>query len=274
MTQRGDQVPRYPRQYSKTGIYHIMLRGNERKDIFIDEEDKEKLIKTVFKKKADEAFKLYAYCIMDNHLRLVIKEQKEPISRIVKKIATSYAYYFNNKYKRVGHLFQDRYKSETIEDEAYLLPVIRYVHHNPEKTEITKKEKYRWSSYSNYLNPLNHHTELPEIKEILEMFSSDIERALKEFIHYSNKYEEKNFLEMKETIKSEIDEENVNEYINGYLKSRNFKKEDLKKREHTKQKEDLIQQLIKRSNLSKRKIAILIGVNRETVRKVSKEPSL
>ena len=105
------------------------------------------------------------------------------------------------------------------------------------------------------------------------MFSSDMKRVLKEFIHYSNKYEEKNFLEMEETIKSEIDEENVNEYINGYLKSRNLKKEDLKRREHAKQKEDLIQQLIKRSNLSKRKIAILIGVNRETVRKVSKEPS-
>jgi len=74
-----------------------MLRDNERKDIFIDEEDKGKFIKLVFKKKADEAFKLYAYCIMDNHLHLVIKEQKEPISRIVKKIATSYAYYFNNK---------------------------------------------------------------------------------------------------------------------------------------------------------------------------------
>ena len=84
---------------------------------------------------------------------------------------------------------------------------------------------------------------------------------------------EKNFLGMKETIKSEIDEENVNEYINGYLKSRNLKKEDLKRREHTKQKEDLIQQLKTRLNLSKRKIAILMGVNRETVRKVSKEPS-
>ena len=266
-------MPRYPRQYSKTGIYHIMLRGNERKDIFIDEEDKGKFIKIVFKKKADEAFKLYAYCIMGNHLHLVIQEQKEPISRIIKKIATSYAYYFNNKYKRVGHLFQDRFKSETIEDEAYLLSVIRYVHNNPEKAEITKKEKYKWSSYPNYIDILNYHTEIPEIKEILELFSSNIEKALKEFIHYSNKYEEKNFLEMKEVIKSEIDEENVNQYINGYLKSRNLKKEDFKRREHTKQKEDLIKQLKKRSNLSKRKIAILIGVNRETVRKVSKEPS-
>ena len=250
-----------------------MLRGNERKDIFIDKQDKGKFIKIVFKKKRDEAFKLYAYCIMNNHLHLVIKEQKEPISQIIKKIATSYAYYFNNKYKRVGHLFQDRYKSETIEDEPYLLSVIRYVHNNPEKAEITKKEKYKWSSYSNYIDILNHHREIPEIKEILEIFSLDTKKALKEFIHYSNKYEEKNFLEMKETVKSEINEENVNEYINGYLKSRNLKKEDLKRREHTKQKEDLIQRLKKRSNLSKRKIAILIGVNRETVRKVSKEPS-
>ena len=266
-------MPRYPRQYSKTGIYHVMLRGNERKDIFIDEEDKEKFIKIVFKKKADEAFKLYAYCMMDNHLHLVIKEQKETISQIIKKIAISYVYYFNHKYKRVGHLFQDRYKSETIEDEAYLLSVIRYVHHNPEKAEIAKKEKYKWSSYPHYIDQLNHHAELPEITEILEMFSSDIEKALEEFIHFSNQYEEKNFLEIKETIKSKIDEENVNEYINKYLKSRHLKKEDLKKREYAKQKEELIRQLTKGLNLSKRKIAILIGVNRETVRKVSEEPS-
>ena len=104
-------MPRYPRRYSKTGIYHIMLRGNERKDIFVDKQDKKKFIMTVIQKKANEAFKLYAYCIMDNHLHLVIKEQNEPISQIVKKITTSYAYYFNNKYKRVGHLFQDRYRS-------------------------------------------------------------------------------------------------------------------------------------------------------------------
>jgi len=266
-------VPRYPRQYSKTGIYHIMLRGNERKDIFIDNEDKEKLIKIILHKKADETFKLYAYCIMDNHLHLIVKEQKETISQIIKIIAISYAYYFNNKYKRVGHLFQDRYKSETIEDEPYLLSVIRYIHNNPEKAGITKKEKYKWSSYSNYTVLLNHHREIPEIKEILKMFSSDKERALKKFIYYSNQYEEKNFLEMKETIKSEIDEENVNEFIQEYLQSRNLKKEDLKRREHTQQKKDLIQQLTKRSNLSKRKIAILIGVNRETVRKVSEEPS-
>jgi len=135
---------------------------------------------------------------MNNHVHLVIREQKEPISRIVKKITTSYAYYFNAKHKRVGHLFQDRYKSETIEDEPYLLSVIRYVHNNPEKAGITKKEKYKWSSYSNYIDPSDHLPKMLEIKEILEIFSLNIGKALKEFIHYSNKYEdgEKNFLEM------------------------------------------------------------------------------
>jgi len=266
-------MPRHSRKSSKTGIYHIMLRGNERKDIFIDEEDKGKFIKIIFKKKANENFKLYAYCIMGNHIHLVIQEQKETISQIIKRIATSYVYYFNNKYKRVGHLFQDRYKSETIEDEAYLLSAIRYIHNNPEKANIAKKEKYKWSSYSSYTDILDDHSEIPEIKDILEMFSLDIEKALKEFKNYSNKDEKENFLEMKETIKSEINEVNANEYLNGYLKSKNLKKEDMKKREHMKQKEDLILQLKKRSNLSDRKIAILIGVNRETVRKLSEEPS-
>jgi len=250
-----------------------MLRGNERKDIFIDKQDKKKFIKTVIQKKADEAFKLYAYCIMDNHVHLVIKEQKEPISRVVKKITTSFAYYFNNKYKRVGHLFQDRYKSETIEDEPYLISVIRYIHNNPEKAGISKKERYKWSSYPNYIEILKKTIELPEIKEILEIFSLDTKKALKEFINYSNKYEEKNFLEMKKIIESEINEENVEEYIDEYLKSRSLKKENLKKRENIEERGNLVQQLLRKSNFSRRKIAILIGVNREAVRKVSKEPS-
>jgi hypothetical protein len=72
------------------------------------------------------------------------------------------------------------------------------------------------------------------MKEKIYLSMEKTKREIKEFIHYSNKYEEKNYLEMKETIKSEIDEENINEYINGYLKSRNLKKEDLKRREHTK----------------------------------------
>jgi REP element-mobilizing transposase RayT len=73
---------------------------------------------------------------MDNHIHLVIKEGKDPIARIMKRIGTSYVYYFNKKYRRTGHVFQDRFRSENVKDDSYLLSVIRYVHQNPIKPGI------------------------------------------------------------------------------------------------------------------------------------------
>ena len=127
-----------------------MLRGNNRERIFIDEEDKIRIIDTLEKTKKAEGYFLYAYCVMDNHIHLIIKEGKDPIARIVKRIAASYSYYFNKKYKRIGHVFQERYKSESIEGESYLLSAIRYVHQNPIKPGIGTIEGYKWSSYRDY----------------------------------------------------------------------------------------------------------------------------
>ncbi|MEA1940258.1 MAG: transposase [Candidatus Caldatribacteriota bacterium] len=268
-----DKMSRHPREYSKAGVYHVMLRGNERKNIIIDHYDKEKFINTIFKVKKNNVFKLYAYCIMSNHVHLIIKEEKEQISDIMKKIAVSYAYYFNCKYKRVGHVFQDRFKSEAIENEAYLLSVIRYVHNNPEKAEICRKETYSWSSYHNYVEISAKKAILPEVKEILELFSDDKIKGVQEFIHFSNEKDKKNFLELDEKKKLEVNEGNVKEYINGYLKLKNLRKEDLNKKEYKRQREDLIKQLIRKSSLSKRRIAFFSGTNREIVRKMSVEPS-
>ena len=69
-------MPRIPREYSETGIYHIMVRGNARENVFIDNQDKGKLLKIIFEKKKDELFLLYAYCIMNNHAHFVLKEMK------------------------------------------------------------------------------------------------------------------------------------------------------------------------------------------------------
>lgn len=266
-------MPRHPRKYSNTGIYHIMLRGNERKNIFIDDQDKERIIEIIIKNKANDAFKLYAYCIMGNHLHMVLQEQKVSISKIIKKIATSYAYYFNKKYNRVGHIFQDRFKSEAIEDEGYLLQVIRYIHNNPEKAAISKKEQYKWSSYPEYIAILNSPAQNPEIIEILKIFSSTLEIALKEFIRYSQRSEEEKFMEIESTVSSKIDEKKIQKFIYEFLLSRGIKKKDLKKRENKSLIKILIQQLTNDFNLSKRKVAYLTGVNREKIRKLSKEPS-
>jgi len=266
-------VSRYPREYSETGIYHVMLRGNERKDIFIDHFDKEKFLFKLFDVKKNNAFTLYAYCIMGNHVHLIIKEENGKISSIMKKIAIRYAQYFNNRYNRVGHVFQDRFKSAPIENEVYLLSAIRYVHNNPEKAGISKKETYQWSSYSEYINILSGKSPLPEIEEILDMFSSNRKKGVKEFINYSSESDKNNFLDILEKKEFEISEKNVLDYINGYLKSKNLTKEDLIKKKYKKQREDLIQRLIRKSDLSKRKIAFYCGINRETVRMLSQEPS-
>ena len=73
---------------------------------------------------------------MDNHIHPIIKEGKDPVARTVKRIAASYSYYFNKKYKRIGHVFQERFRSENIEEESYLFSAIRYVHQNPLKPGI------------------------------------------------------------------------------------------------------------------------------------------
>lgn len=129
-------MPRQARILNEKNVYHVMLRGNNREKIFIDNEDKQRIIETIRLKKKDREFFLYAYCVMDNHIHLVIREGEDSLSRIVKRIGVSYAYYFNKKYNRIGHVFQGRFKSENIEDDKYLLCAIRYVHRNPVKAGL------------------------------------------------------------------------------------------------------------------------------------------
>ena len=103
-------MPRHARILNEKNVYHVMLRGNNRGKIFIDNEDKQRIIETIRLKKKDREFFIYAYCVLDNHIHLVIREGEDSLSRIVKRIATSYAYYFNKKYNRMGHVFQDRFR--------------------------------------------------------------------------------------------------------------------------------------------------------------------
>ena len=88
---------------------------------------------------------------MSNHIHLLIKEQKEPIEQIIKRIATRFVYWYNIKYRRAGHLFQDRFKSEPVESDSYFLTVLRYIHQNPVKACMCKKpQDYKYSSYNEF----------------------------------------------------------------------------------------------------------------------------
>ena len=145
-------MPRKAREIAESGIYHVMLRGIDRQLIFEDEEDYGRFLSILHECRGICGFKLYAYCLMGNHVHILLKVQDDSLETIFKKIGARYVYYFNVKYQRVGHLFQDRFKSEPVEDDAYFLTVLRYIHQNPVKAGICSKvEHYPHSSFCEYL---------------------------------------------------------------------------------------------------------------------------
>jgi len=148
----GFDMARQARKRSATGVYHVMLRGIDKRDIFLHDEDKMIFMKKLLKAKENANFGLYGYCLMDNHIHLLIRESEE-IGVSVKRVSVGYASWHNNRYGRVGHLFQNRYLSEPVESEGYLVHVLRYIHQNPLKANMVKKpENYPWSSYNDYIS--------------------------------------------------------------------------------------------------------------------------
>lgn len=142
-------MSRVKRLRSMSGIYHVMLRGVNKSAIFHDDQDRMRMLEVIDKVKALVGFELFAYCLMHNHVHLLIKEtEEEPIGSIMKRISVRYVMWFNRKYERVGHLFQDRYKSECVDEQAYYLVVLRYILQNPIKAGVVSRlDAYPWSSY-------------------------------------------------------------------------------------------------------------------------------
>jgi len=144
-------MPRRARAKSSTGIYHVILRGINRQSIFLDNEDNEKFLQVIEECKAICDFNLYGYCLMGNHVHILLKEGKERLEQVFKRIGTRYVYWYNRKYIRSGHLFQDRYKSEVIESDPYFAVALRYIHQNPRRAGLCKSlREHKWSSYKNY----------------------------------------------------------------------------------------------------------------------------
>ena len=144
-------MPRKARQISRTNIYHIMLRGINRQNIFEDEIDYRLFLRILKDTKEKSGIRIHAYCLMSNHVHLLLETGEEPLGDTLKHITIRYAYWYNQRYQRIGHLFQDRYKSERVETEAYFLTVLRYIIQNPMKAGLESKPGlYRWSSYIAY----------------------------------------------------------------------------------------------------------------------------
>jgi putative transposase len=144
-------MSRRARNRSTSGIYHAMVRGINKEPIFNDNQDRWYYLKVLADAKEKTPFRIHAYCLMGNHIHLLFQELHEPIGNTLKRIGSSYVYWYNRKYERVGHLFQGRFKSEPVERDSYFLTVLRYIHQNPVKAKIVQNcWEYPWSSYSVY----------------------------------------------------------------------------------------------------------------------------
>ena len=136
--------------------------------IFHKPRDYERLISTLGRYKEISQFELYAYCLMGNHIHLLIWSDYEPIGQAIKRIGDSYVFWYNKKYNRCGHLFQDRFRSIPVEDDAYFLTVLRYIIQNPVVAGICKRvEDYAYSSALDYCTAKSGLTDTTIAKELL-----------------------------------------------------------------------------------------------------------
>jgi REP element-mobilizing transposase RayT len=145
------KMPRTARKISETGIYHVMLRGINRQNIFEDDQDRLYFMSVLASCKKVSGFRLHAFVLMSNHIHLLLEPLDEPLDMIFRRIGTRYAVWYNRKYQRAGHLFQDRFRSENVSTVQYYQTVLRYILQNPMKAGMEKHPgEYRWSSYTAY----------------------------------------------------------------------------------------------------------------------------
>lgn len=189
-------MPRHQRVLSKTGYYHVIMRGINKNDLFLESVDKQYFLNILRMKKQNLEYVIHAYCLMDNHIHLLIEEKNSTIGNIMKRINISYAMYFNKKYNRIGPVFQDRFKSESVEDDRYLLSLVRYIHQNPLKAGLVGSlQEYQWSSYREYINK-NIEGLVIERERVLSLFDGNEKQAMKEFISFNKQETKERFMDM------------------------------------------------------------------------------
>jgi len=180
-------MPRISRQRSDSDVYHVFARGINRQAIFVEDDDYSRFISIVAKAKAKSRFTLFGYCLLTNHVHLLLKVGDDDIGETIKRITTGYACWFNWKYERVGHLFQDRFGSEPVETDDYLLAALRYIHKNPIKAGLCyRAEDYTWSSYCDYLGADHGYTDTAFVKSLADSYSKNWRQWFIDFTNSNN----------------------------------------------------------------------------------------
>lgn len=172
-------MPRKARTISSTGIYHIILRSVNQHIIFEEDTDYQKFLYILSDCKTKFDIDIYAYCLMDNHIHLLLYSSSEALSSFFQSLGTRFVRWYNSKYSRSGHLFQERFYSDPIETSSHYLATLVYIHNNPVKAKIVRfPSEYRWSSYNAFygqkdpLTNVSHSYDIAGSKDSLLKFFS------------------------------------------------------------------------------------------------------
>jgi putative transposase len=145
-------VTRPPRVHVPDGFYHLILRGNNRRDIYLDERDRAQWESWVVRGLERTGVRLHAFCWMSNHVHMLAQPDRAPVGEFVRQAATHYARWFNLRRQRTGHLFERRHRAIVVEGDIYLLQLVRYIHLNPVVAGVCRNAAdYCWSSHRQYL---------------------------------------------------------------------------------------------------------------------------
>lgn len=164
-------------------LYHIVSRGNDRKDIFIDDADRRRYLDLFQSAKASFNLEIYAYVLMSNHVHILLKTILPNISAAICSLHLSYSKYFNKRHGHSGHVFGARFKSKLVQRDRYFLVLLRYIHMNPVKAGMAAgPERYAWSSHRAYL--CNTDRIVSDPKEALLLFSDNLVRARAAYLEF------------------------------------------------------------------------------------------
>lgn len=176
-------MPRLARQKHEGAVFHIMSRSISEVQLFRSEEDKQQYLLILKEYQKVYGFIVYAYCLMDNHVHMIIFCNGADISKVMHCINFKYAKYYNSVHERHGHLFQDRFKSKIVTDDRYLIKLSAYIHNNPKDVQGYEKniQGYKFSSLGIYLGLRNDKLNIVDDEVILSMFDNDKHKARKRY---------------------------------------------------------------------------------------------
>lgn len=253
-------MPRTRRILSPTNCYHVMLRGVNHQQIFEEKSDYTKFLSILKECQQVSQFSVYAYCLMGNHVHLLLVVNNEPLGLCLKRIQNRFVFWYNTKYERIGPLFQGRFRSEAVTDSPYLLNVCRYIHQNPVKAGLCQNiQQYPWSSIHAYYGHSDHLTDV----SVINSHFPDSE-ALHEFLSQQSEY---SFLDINTPQYIPMTDEKAKEIIyqlTGCKNSSEFQNLD-----RTIRNESIYK--LRKCGLSAYQINRLTGISRSLIYKIVKQ---